>query len=166
MRRKLFTLAAGVSAVVCVGVCVLWVRSYGRSDLVGLALPFDPAADYWRRRVMLESSAGRMFLGYTSSRVVADDGDAGVFGKRERASLWGTRADLAVLAEDPDSNVRTGGLVFPAWSAAATALLVWCLSVRLARPLARKANGLCPPAATTSAPRPAAARNAAPLPCR
>jgi hypothetical protein len=32
MRRKLFTLAAGVSAAVCVGVCVLWVRSYFYSD--------------------------------------------------------------------------------------------------------------------------------------
>ena len=28
MRRKLFTLAAGVSAVLCVAVCALWVRSY------------------------------------------------------------------------------------------------------------------------------------------
>jgi hypothetical protein len=28
MRRKRFTLAAGVSAVLCVAVCVLWVRSY------------------------------------------------------------------------------------------------------------------------------------------
>jgi hypothetical protein len=28
MRRKLFTLAAGVSAVLCAGTCVLWVRSY------------------------------------------------------------------------------------------------------------------------------------------
>jgi hypothetical protein len=28
MRRKLFTLAASVSAALCVAVCVLWVRSY------------------------------------------------------------------------------------------------------------------------------------------
>lgn len=32
MRRKLFTLAARVSAVLCVAVCVLWVRSYWRAD--------------------------------------------------------------------------------------------------------------------------------------
>ena len=32
MRRKLFTLAAGVSAGVCVGVVVLWVRSYWAGD--------------------------------------------------------------------------------------------------------------------------------------
>src|SRR4051794_27839062 len=34
MRRKLFTLAAGVSAVLCAAVCVLWVRSYSRSFIV------------------------------------------------------------------------------------------------------------------------------------
>jgi hypothetical protein len=28
MRRKLFTLAAVASAALCVGVCVLWVRSH------------------------------------------------------------------------------------------------------------------------------------------
>jgi hypothetical protein len=28
MRRRLFTLAAGVSVVLCVGVCVLWIKSY------------------------------------------------------------------------------------------------------------------------------------------
>jgi hypothetical protein len=27
MSRKLFTLAAGVSAVLCIALCVLWVRS-------------------------------------------------------------------------------------------------------------------------------------------
>ena len=32
MSRKLFTLAAGVSAVLCVGVCMLWVRSYWHAD--------------------------------------------------------------------------------------------------------------------------------------
>jgi hypothetical protein len=35
MRRKLFTLAAGASAVLCVAVCVLWVRSYWVTDSVG-----------------------------------------------------------------------------------------------------------------------------------
>src|SRR5689334_2799600 len=31
-RRKLFMLVAGASAVVCVGLCVLWVRSYWVAD--------------------------------------------------------------------------------------------------------------------------------------
>jgi 4-amino-4-deoxy-L-arabinose transferase-like glycosyltransferase len=35
MRQKLFTLAAGVSAVLCAVVCVLWVRSCWRCDLLG-----------------------------------------------------------------------------------------------------------------------------------
>jgi hypothetical protein len=34
MRRKLFTLAAGLSAVLCAGACVLWARSYSRTFLV------------------------------------------------------------------------------------------------------------------------------------
>src|SRR5436305_10171467 len=34
MRRKLFTLAAGASAVLCAATCVLWVRSYSVQDAV------------------------------------------------------------------------------------------------------------------------------------
>jgi hypothetical protein len=34
MRRKLFTFAAGVSAVLCVAACGLWVRSYAVQDTV------------------------------------------------------------------------------------------------------------------------------------
>src|SRR3954454_24359628 len=34
MRRKLFTLAVGVSAVLFVGACVLWARSWGGRDYV------------------------------------------------------------------------------------------------------------------------------------
>ena len=33
MRRRLFTLAAAGSLVLCVAVCVLWVRSYWRRDV-------------------------------------------------------------------------------------------------------------------------------------
>ena len=40
MSRKPFTLAAGASAVLCVGVCVLWVRSYfGDADELQLREP-------------------------------------------------------------------------------------------------------------------------------
>jgi hypothetical protein len=52
-RRKLFTLAAGVSAVLCVGVCVLWVRSYWVSD-------------NWVRDV----PAGRIGMGSERGRIV------------------------------------------------------------------------------------------------
>jgi hypothetical protein len=39
MRRKLFTPAAGMSAVLCVAACVLWVRSYWAGDAVSVNLP-------------------------------------------------------------------------------------------------------------------------------
>jgi hypothetical protein len=38
-RRKLFTLAAGVSAVLCCAVCVLWVRSYSTGEWLEM---YDP----------------------------------------------------------------------------------------------------------------------------
>ena len=41
MRRKLFTLAAAVSAVLCIAVCVLWVRSYNAGDVLTLANAAD-----------------------------------------------------------------------------------------------------------------------------
>ena len=49
-RRKLFTLAAGMSAVLFVGVCVLWVRRYSASNV----LPLANAADGDRRTVAPE----------------------------------------------------------------------------------------------------------------
>jgi hypothetical protein len=36
MRRKLFTLAVAVSAVLYIAACLLWVRSYWRADRVDL----------------------------------------------------------------------------------------------------------------------------------
>ena len=39
MRRKLFTLAAALSAALCVAACVLWVRSYWAGDAVSINLP-------------------------------------------------------------------------------------------------------------------------------
>src|SRR4051794_41552609 len=45
MARRLFTLAAGVSAVLCVGVCALWgfsFRTWLRLDSVKVKQPPDP----------------------------------------------------------------------------------------------------------------------------
>src|SRR3954453_6249813 len=39
MRRELFTLAAGVSVVLCAAACVLWVRSHWRMDALNAAAP-------------------------------------------------------------------------------------------------------------------------------
>src|SRR4051812_18766548 len=44
MRRKLFTLAAGVSAALFVGVCVMWARSEARHDMLIVRLSGDRAA--------------------------------------------------------------------------------------------------------------------------
>ena len=44
MRRKLFTLAAGVSAALCAGVCVLWVRSYWATDCLQYVTSTDLTA--------------------------------------------------------------------------------------------------------------------------
>jgi hypothetical protein len=61
VRRRLFTLAAGVSAVLCVANAVLWARSYGGVGWVRWASrPGDDAADVWsassRRGILLFAS--------------------------------------------------------------------------------------------------------------
>jgi hypothetical protein len=54
MRRKLFTLAAGVSAVLCAAVCVLWVRSYSAYDSVTRIRSMRwTQADSWRGLVVV-----------------------------------------------------------------------------------------------------------------
>jgi hypothetical protein len=55
MRRKLFTILAAGSLVLCVGSCVLWVRSYWRLD--------EPFAAHWNA---LQSPATRIRAGVTS----------------------------------------------------------------------------------------------------
>jgi hypothetical protein len=66
MRRKLFTLAAGVSAVLCVGVCVLWVRSLSKHDWARYQREDVARDDYgrWRffrrRGYELHSLRGRL----------------------------------------------------------------------------------------------------------
>jgi hypothetical protein len=39
MRRKLFTLAAALSAALCLAACALWARSYWAGDAVSINLP-------------------------------------------------------------------------------------------------------------------------------
>ena len=55
MRRKLFTLAAGVSAVLFVGACVLWVRGGATRDQFSLG-----RAGGWL--VQVGSGEGRLSL--------------------------------------------------------------------------------------------------------
>jgi hypothetical protein len=66
MRRKLFTLAAGASAVLCAGVCVLWVRSYFAADRLFWQGWDDEGDRSYRRQDMILSGSG----GVGMSRVV------------------------------------------------------------------------------------------------
>jgi hypothetical protein len=135
MRRKLFTIAAGVSAVVFVGVCVLWVRSYWRADEWGWercdayeGAPFDYVGPPHETRCAV-SRRGRIWLGRTIDTVTyspnalsgwyhrpkeIDDPrlDGGSF--RPAADVWNT--DNAI-----DGNYD--GVVIPYWAIAMTALL-------------------------------------------
>jgi hypothetical protein len=89
-RRNLFTLAAGASAVVCAGVCVLWIHSFDSWDDIGWAA--------WHldgRR-----PAGRIF------RVGAADGNVWVSYER----MDRVRADLAaalMIASPEGFHART-----------------------------------------------------------
>ena len=123
MRRKLFTLAAGVSAVLCVGVCVLWVRSFGRSDYYSARSSGSrrPAADQpyevWSRERWIVSTHGVLyayrddFEGGTDSATVA-----AIVSRRE--SEWGTSAAQDVAPGDlsrPSAGVHTRALLGWNW---------------------------------------------------
>jgi hypothetical protein len=59
MRRRLFTLAAGVSAVLFVSVCVLWVRSYRVEDRLWYdTSPYTSP----QRRWIVTLSYGRLYM--------------------------------------------------------------------------------------------------------
>lgn len=62
MRQRLFTVAAAVSAALCVGVCVLWVRSYSTIDECWL--PPTPRWPAWvhNRYWFVRSAAGNVEL--------------------------------------------------------------------------------------------------------
>jgi hypothetical protein len=60
MRRKLFTLVAGVSAVLCVGVCVLWAGSWRTDHHLGYVFVSTNGGRVVERRSGLFSAAGRI----------------------------------------------------------------------------------------------------------
>jgi hypothetical protein len=123
MRRKLFTLAAGVSAMLCVASCVLWVRSFGRSDYYSARSSGSrrPAADrpyeVWIRERWIVSTHGVLyayredFEGDTDSATVA-----AIVTRRE--SEWGTSAAEDVAPSDrsrPGAGVHTRALLGWNW---------------------------------------------------
>src|SRR4051812_2991757 len=58
LRRKLFTLAAVASAVLCVALCVLWVRSRLVRDYGWAWLPWPHDAAGQRRWIKLDADGG------------------------------------------------------------------------------------------------------------
>ena len=54
MRRRLFPFAAGMSALLCVAVCVLWVRSHWLID----TLCYETSPTDWTQRLCVVGSAG------------------------------------------------------------------------------------------------------------
>src|SRR6478735_5847106 len=55
MRRKLITLAAALSAVLCTAACVLWVRSHRVRDYAWAWLPWPADAGGQRRWLKLDA---------------------------------------------------------------------------------------------------------------
>lgn len=60
MRRNLFNLVAGASLVLCVGMVVLWVRSYRQVDLFGRE--GRETADLWQRGGYASSGVGLLHV--------------------------------------------------------------------------------------------------------
>src|SRR3954454_25310457 len=123
MRRKLFTFAAAVSAVLCVAVCVLWVRSDSVADSLRWIRSMRMArVDSWRGLVVLTGVDGRGDIPARDSfERRASPAAESVFYDAAAEARW----RLAGLAFQPPTvtpNVHTGGQ-FP-WLLVAVPLLV------------------------------------------
>jgi hypothetical protein len=94
MRRRLITLAAGLSGVLFVAVCVMWVRSYWRCDNIAQvtnAAEPDGRRHYDARGI--SSEAGRIVL---------------YAGHAAGASYVGPRTTIASRAADPPAYRHIG----------------------------------------------------------
>ena len=171
MRRKVFTLAAGVSAVLCVGLCVLWVRSYFVVDAI------DGTSAHGR--IEPRTAVGRVVGVWNNAREVPNwiwrrDSFARTFA--DDNSDADTRGPLGFGYENHDFPDAAPGdapqyerqLSIPLRAilafAAAAGRRLGDLRTRTAS--ASSEPAAAPPAATTSAPRPTAAPSAAPSPRR
>ena len=68
MRRKLFTLAAAVSTVLCVGVCVLWVRSGPLKKMERVRRGSS------HREVEVRSTGGKLYFDWITAARASPDG--------------------------------------------------------------------------------------------
>ena len=151
LARWLFTLCAAVSLLLCVAVCVLWVRSYYACDAVWMESP--------SRIVSIQSSLGKAgFYGVAST--VADLAEPGPpvvkWQSFETADLVDTFISATMSHSWGDFSWTYGGIgtkhyqnvLIPYWcvaaAAAAAALLLfrgaWAHNLRYGR----MCRGLCP----------------------
>jgi hypothetical protein len=156
MRRKLLTLAAAVSAVLCVGACVLWVRSCWRYDEL-----------VWTRRQRVGSCGEHLSLGvvseagqldfhsqwYEENRLLASDWPAdgtverrhgwsvmpAVRGRYHQLSRWGFSYGSI---RRPDLVSRS--VLVPHWFVVGLTGVAAAVGSRWSRHHGRPARGLCP----------------------
>lgn len=155
MRRKLFTLAAGVSTVLFAGVCVLWVRSYWRYDSVEADNARPPVAV----RVTVGIYRGHVLWAWGRSpdgtdrgfRVEHDVGDADDFTWAEMWTIvcdgaaWGLGGFRYTYMDGRIVSTPVSVFVTPAWAVALGAGLLplrWLAVARRTR--RRRTRGLCP----------------------
>jgi hypothetical protein len=97
MRRKLFTIAAGVSAVLCIAVCVLWVRGYFVTDqFYWQAFKDERNRSYWRQDRVLAGRGGISVMRLLQSGVTPR------FRERLRAKFGGQPFHITRPPEYPD----------------------------------------------------------------
>jgi len=158
MRRKLFTFAAAVSAVLCVAVCGLWVRSYWRMDesaLTWRGSRYGLRSDAGKLVALLSSEPGDRFreLRFWWGAEASHSGSSyGVLPRNgSRAGPFGTYFADFTYAVPPLYLVkgRRAVLLMPHWMpAAAAAVLPAALfistTVRRLRVARRVRLGLCP----------------------
>src|SRR5688500_18191657 len=159
MRRKLLTFASGLSLLLCVAVCLLWVRSYPVSDNVQRyrLSPGDPkelyqlftapgAVGYGRIRLDDPSKQHRWPRSSTAWHWVHEPRPAGVPHQRKWSWLGFASWDVPLPPGNGGGGVR--GFQIPLWS---IALLFGVLSTRSLtearrwrRAVRRRRSGLCP----------------------
>jgi hypothetical protein len=110
MRRKLFTLAAAVSAVLCVAVCVLWVRSYRPAPWFGRIDRTDRPDGTSVRWGMASASCTRGSFGWFDSRIAIDGPGAGEWADSKHLSRAGVHPwQLQSDPLDPPELAAGGG---------------------------------------------------------
>ena len=76
MARRLLNLLTALSLLLCVAVCVLWVRSYWREDQLGYEWSADPSVSH---KSEFESDGGEVWVGRKRRNQPPIDGGPGFY---------------------------------------------------------------------------------------